>query len=110
MSQNDSLPVLDPTRIAIPPDICTYLTILLHQTLAGTGELRSHVAQASWDAQGKDSFLLQTVCAAMTAALDAYTDLVAAHLPVLGMVAAGHSPHGGHAGEAASVSRRQGGG
>jgi DNA-binding ferritin-like protein len=110
MSQNDSLPVLDPTRIAIPPDICTYLTTLLHQTLAGTVELPSNVAQSSWDAQGKDVFLLQTVFAAMTAALDAYTDLVAAHLPVLGRVAAGHSPHGGYSSEAASISRRQGGG
>jgi hypothetical protein len=83
MSQNDSLPVLDPTRIAIPPDICMSLVTLLHQTLAGTVELQSQDVQASWDAQAKDSFLLQTVFAAMTAALDTYTDLVVAHLSVL---------------------------
>ena len=84
MSQNDSLPVLDLTRIAIPPDICTYLTTLLHQSLAGTVELQTQAVQASWDAQVKDSFLLQVVSAAMTAALDTYTDLVVAHLSVLG--------------------------
>ena len=84
MSQNDSLLVLDPTRIAIPPDICTYLTTLLHQTLAGTMEPQSQAVQASCEAQVNDSFLLQTVFAATTAALDAYTDLVVAHLSVLG--------------------------
>ena len=84
MSQNASLPVLDPTRIAIPPEICTYLTTLLHQTLAGTVELQSQAVQASGETQVEDSFLLQTVFAAMTAALDAYTDLVGAHLSVLG--------------------------
>jgi len=110
MSQNASLPVLDLVGIAIPPDLCAYLTTLLHQTLSGTVELRSHVTQSSWDAQGKDVFLVQTVFVAMIAALDAYTDLVAAHLSVLGRGAAGHSPHGGYSGKAASISRRQGGG
>jgi len=110
MSQNASLPVPDLVGIAIPPDLCAYLTTLLHQTLADAVELRSHVAQSSWDAQGKDVFLLQTVFIAMIAALDAYTDLVAAHLSVLGRGAAGHSPHGGYSSAAASISRRQGGG
>jgi hypothetical protein len=88
MSQNDAPPVLDPTRIALSPDICAHLTTLLHQTLACTVELRSHIPPGSWDAQGKDVFLWQTVCAAMTAALDAHTDLVAERLAVRGRVVA----------------------
>ena len=110
MSQNASFPVLDLVGIDIPPDICAYLTTLLHQTLAGTVEPRSNVVPSSWDAQGKDVFLVQTVFVAVTAALDAYADLVAAHLSVLGRVTAGHSPRGGYSGEAASISRRPGGG
>jgi len=106
MRQSDSPPVLDPTRIDFPPEISAYLTTLLHQTLNCTAELRSHVAQASWDIQGQDVFRWPTIFAAMTAALDAYTALVAERLAVLGKVAVGHDPHSGHAGEAASVSRR----
>ena len=77
-----SPPVLDPTRIAIPPDICAYLTTLRHQPLAGTVEPRPHVAEVSWDVQGQDVFLSQVLCAAMIIALDAYTALVAERLAV----------------------------
>jgi len=52
MSQSDSPPVLDPTRVALPPEICAYLTTLLHQTLTGTVELRSHVEEVPWDVLG----------------------------------------------------------
>jgi len=97
MSQSDSPPSLDPTRIALPPEICAYLTTLLHQTLAVTVELQSHVKEVSWDIQGKDAFLVSTLIAAMHTALDAYTALVAEGLTQLGKVAAGHAPHGGHA-------------
>ena len=110
MSQNASFPVLDLVGIDIPPDIYAYLTTLLHQTLTGTVEPRSNVVPSSWDAQGKDVFLVQTVFVAVTAALDVYADLVAAHLSVLGRVTAGDSPRGGYSGEAASISRRPGGG
>ncbi len=110
MSQSDSPPVLDPTRIAISPDICAYLTTLLHQTLACTVELRSHITQGSWDAQGKDVFLLQTVCAAMTAALDAYTDLVAERLAELGRVAADTARTTATLARPPELSRHQGGG
>jgi DNA-binding ferritin-like protein len=106
MNQSDSPLVLDPARIDTPPEICVYLTTLLHQTLAGTVERQPHIAQVSWDVQGKDFFLLQTIFAAMTTALDVYTDLVAERLAVLGRGVAWHGPHGGHTGEAASVSRR----
>ena len=110
MSQSDSPLVLDLAGIDISPDICAYLTTLLHQTLTCTEELRSNVAQASWDVQGKDLFLSQTIFAAMTIALDAYTDLVAKRLAVLGKVADGHGPYDGNTGEAASVTRHQYGG
>ena len=94
MSQSDSLPALDLTRIPIPPAICAYLTTLLHQTLVSTGALQSHVAQVSWDVQGQDVFRWRTIFAAMNAALDAYTDLVAERLAVLGRVAGvGHGRH-----------------
>jgi len=110
MSQSDSPPVIDPTQSDFPPEICAYLTTLLHQTLACTGELWSHVAQASWDVQGQDVFRWPTIFAAMTAALDAYTDLVAERLALLDRVAVEHDRHDDLAGEAASVSRRHGGG
>ena len=84
MSQSDSPLVLDLVGIDIPPDICVYLMTLLHQTLAYTVALQSNVAQASWDVQGKDLFLSQIIFAAMAMALDAYTDLVAKRLTVLG--------------------------
>jgi DNA-binding ferritin-like protein len=110
MSQSDSPPVIDPTQIDFPPEICAYLTTLLHQTLACTGGLRSHVAQVSWDVQGQEVFRWPTIFAAMTAALDAYTDLVAERLAMLDRMEAGHDRHDDLAGEAASVSRRHGGG
>jgi DNA-binding ferritin-like protein len=72
-------------------------------------ELRSHATQVSWDVQGHDVCLLQVLCTVILTALDVYSDLVAERLAVLGKVAAEHGPHGGHAGEAASVSRRQSG-
>jgi DNA-binding ferritin-like protein len=106
MSQSDSPPVLDPTQIDFPPEICAYLTTLLHQTLACTVELPSHVAQVSWDVQGQDVFRWRTIFAVMNAALDAYTDLVADRLAVLGRVAVEHGRHDDLVGEAASVSQR----
>jgi starvation-inducible DNA-binding protein len=110
MSQSDSSPVFDPTQIDFPPEICAYLTTLLHQTLASTVELQSHVAQVSWDVQGQDVFRWRTIFAAMNAALDAYTDLVAERLAVPGRVAVGHGRHDDLVGEVASVSRRHSGG
>src|SRR5712691_2327230 len=65
MSQSNSPPVIDPTQIDFPPEICAYLTTLLHQTLACTVELESHVAQVSWDVQGQGVFRWPTIFAAM---------------------------------------------
>jgi hypothetical protein len=82
MSQSDSPPALHLTQSDILPESCASLTTLRHQTLACTGDLRSHVAPVSWDAQGQDVFLSQALCAAMIIALDAYTALVAERLAV----------------------------
>lgn len=92
MSLSDSPLVLDPTRVALPPEICAYLTTLRHQPLAGTMERRPHVEEVSWDVQGKDVFLVPALFAAMHTALDAYTALVAERLAVLAKVAASHAP------------------
>jgi hypothetical protein len=92
MSQSDSPPGLDPTRVALPPEICAYLTILRHQPLAGTVGRQPHVAEISWDVQGKDVFLVPALFVAIHTALDAYTALVAERLAVLGQVAASHAP------------------
>ena len=87
-----SPPVLDPTRIAISPAICAYLTTLRHQPLAGTVERRPHVDEVSWDVQGNALFLVPALFAAMHTALDAYTVLGAERFAVLGQVAASHAP------------------
>jgi hypothetical protein len=92
MSQSDSLSVLDPTRIPIPPALCADLTTLRHQMLVGTMELRPHVEEVSWDVQGTDVFLVLAIFAAMHTALDAYTALVAERLAGLAKVAASHAP------------------
>jgi len=110
MSQSNSPPGIDPTQIDFPPEICAYLTTLLHQTLACTGELQSHGAPVSWDVQGQDVFRWPTIFAAMSAALDAYTDLVAERLTALGRMEVGHGLPDDLGGEAASVSRRHSGG
>jgi hypothetical protein len=82
MRQNDSPPVLQSSRSAILPESYASLTILRQQTLARTGNLRSHVEPVSWDVQGQDVFLSQVLCAAMIIAFDAYTALAAERLAV----------------------------
>jgi len=82
MCQNHSAPVLQPSQSTILPESCVSLMILRHQTLARTGDLRSHVESVSWDVQGQDVFLSQVLCATMIIALDAYTALVAERLAV----------------------------
>lgn len=91
MSQNNDHPFLHPTRIDIRPEIRAYLIPLLNQTLACTVDLRSHVKQASWNVKGNDFSQLHTLFATMASELEAYTDLVAERIAVLGGGAAGHS-------------------
>jgi len=89
MNQRNDTPDLQPTGIDIPPEIRRYVIQLLQQTLACTVDLRSHVKQACWNVKGHDFSPLQALLATMATELDAYTDLVAERLVVLGGVARG---------------------
>ena len=89
MSQNDDNQGLSPVRIDIPPEIRLYVIQLLNQTLACTVDLRSHVKQACWNVKGHDFIPLHALFATMATELDAYTDMVAERLVVLGGVARG---------------------
>jgi starvation-inducible DNA-binding protein len=89
MSQNDHTSVLHPTRIEIPQEIRLYVIQLLNQTLACTVDLRSHVKQAGWNVRGQDFSPLQVLFATMASELDAYADLVAERIAVLGGIALG---------------------
>jgi starvation-inducible DNA-binding protein len=73
----------------IPLEIRGYVIQLLNQTLAFTVDLRSHVKQAGWNVRGQDFFPLQALFTTMASELDAYADLVAERIAVLGGVARG---------------------
>jgi starvation-inducible DNA-binding protein len=81
--------VLHPTRMDIPAEIRRYVIQLLNQTLACTVDLRSHVKQAGWNVRGHDFAPLQALFATMASELDAYADLMAERIAVLGGVARG---------------------
>jgi starvation-inducible DNA-binding protein len=81
--------VLHPTRMDIPVEIRRYVIQLLNQTLACTVDLRSHVKQAGWNVRGHDFAPLQALFAATASELDAYADLMAERIAVLGGVARG---------------------
>jgi starvation-inducible DNA-binding protein len=89
MSQSDDNQALYPVRIDIPPEIRLYVIQLLNQTLACTVDLRSQIKQACWNIKGHHLVLLHALFATMTTELDAYTDLVAERLVVLGGMARG---------------------
>jgi starvation-inducible DNA-binding protein len=89
MSQSNDHQVLQPVRIEIPLEIRLYVIQLLQQTLACTVDLRSHVKQACWNVKGHDFSQLHALFAAMVTELDAYTDLLAERIVVLGGVARG---------------------
>jgi starvation-inducible DNA-binding protein len=89
MSQSDDNQILYSVRIDIPPEIRLYVIQLLQQTLACTVDLQSQIKQACWNVKGHDLVLLHALFATMATELDAYTDLVAERLVVLGGVAWG---------------------
>ena len=89
MSDNNNHQVLYPVRIEIPLEIRLYVIQLLNQTLACTVDLRSHVKQACWNVKGHNFSQLHALFATMATELDAYTDLVAERIVVLGGVAQG---------------------
>jgi starvation-inducible DNA-binding protein len=77
-------PLLPPTRLAIPPEIRVYVITILNQTLACTLDLRSHVKHAGWNVKGPDAAQLQALFALLAVELEAYTDLLAERIVVLG--------------------------
>lgn len=89
ISERDGQPALHPTRIDIPQEIRLYLVTLLNQTLACTVDLRSQVKQASWNVKGKEGAQLHALFDSIATELDAYADLMAERLVVLGGVALG---------------------
>jgi starvation-inducible DNA-binding protein len=89
MSDNNDHQVLHPVRSDMPSEIRLYVIQLLNQTLACTVDLRSQVKQACWNVKGHDFSQLHALFATMTTELDAYTDLVAERIVVLGGVARG---------------------
>jgi starvation-inducible DNA-binding protein len=84
MNPCDRNEVLHPTRMDIPAEIRRYVVELLNQTLACTVDLRSHVKQAGWNIRGPDFAPLQALFATMASELDAYADLMAERIAVLG--------------------------
>jgi starvation-inducible DNA-binding protein len=89
MSQSDDTQDLYSVRIDIPLEIRLYVIQLLNQPLACTVDLRSHVKQACWNVKDQDFSQLHALFATMVTELDAYTDLVAERIVVLGGVALG---------------------
>jgi starvation-inducible DNA-binding protein len=72
-----------------PPEIRLYVIQLLNQTLACTVDLHSQVKQACWNVKGTDFAPLHALFATMATELEAYTDLVAERIAMLGGVALG---------------------
>jgi starvation-inducible DNA-binding protein len=89
MSDYEHHPILHPTRIDIPPEIRRYLVTLLNRSLACTVDLRSQVKQASWNVKGTDFSQLQALFETIATELDAYVNLMAERIVVLGGVALG---------------------
>jgi starvation-inducible DNA-binding protein len=89
MSKGDHTPILYPTRIDLPPEIRLDVITRLNQTLACTVDLRSQVKQACWNVKGKDFAPLHTLFATLATELDAYSDLIAERIAVLGGVVRG---------------------
>ena len=89
MNPSDDHPFLHTARIDIPPEIRAYLITLLNSTLSCSVDLRSHIKQAMWTVKGADVLQLQALFATMATELEAYTDLVAERIAVLGGVARG---------------------
>jgi starvation-inducible DNA-binding protein len=89
MSDIEQHQVLYPTRIDIPPEIRLFLITRLNLTLACTVDLRSQVKQAAWNVKGKEYSQLQALFETMASELDAYVNLMAERIVMLGGVALG---------------------
>ena len=84
MSDYEHHPLLHPTRINIPQEIRLYLITLLNHSLACTVDLRSQVKQASWNVKGTDFAQLQALFETIATELNAYVNLMAERIIVLG--------------------------
>src|SRR5262249_53432335 len=82
-------PFLHPTRSDLPLEIRVYVMQLLQQTLASTIDLQSQVKQARWNLRGRAFSQLRTLFGTMVTELDAYVDLLAERIAVLGGVVQG---------------------
>ena len=89
MKPCDDYPFLHPIRNDIPLEVRLYLIALINQTLACTVDLRSHLKQAVWNVKGKAFSQLNDLFANIANELDAYSDLLAERIAVLGGVARG---------------------
>jgi starvation-inducible DNA-binding protein len=89
MKPCDDHPFLHPTRSEICLEIRLYLIALLNNSLACTVDLRSHVKQAAWNVKGREFSQLNDLFAKIANELDAYSDLLAERIAVLGGVACG---------------------
>ncbi len=89
MSDTEHHQVLHPTRIDIPREIRLFLVTQLNLTLACTVDLRSQVKQAAWNVKGKEYAQLQALFNTIARELDAYGNLMAERIVVLGGVALG---------------------
>jgi len=89
MNKCNDYPFLYPTRSELSLEVRVYLIMLLNQTLAYTVDLRSHAKQAAWNVKGREFSQLQDLFAIIATELDAYTDLLAERIAVLGGVACG---------------------
>ena len=84
MSQSDAQSPLHATRIDIPLEIRTYITAILGQSLACTIDLRSQVKQAAWNVKGSAFMPLHDLFHTMAVELDAYAELLAERIAMLG--------------------------
>src|SRR5687768_1183434 len=84
MSDYEHHPLLHPTRINIPQEIRLYLITLLNQSLACTVDLWSQLKQASWNVKGTDFSQLQALFETIATELNAYVNLMAERIVVLG--------------------------
>ena len=89
MTQSDHNPCFYATRIDIPLEVRVYVTTMLNQTLACTMDLRSQVKQAAWNVKGRAFVQLRTLFEAIAVELDAYIDLLAERIAILGGVVGG---------------------
>ena len=82
--QTSDQPFLHPTRSDLPLEIRVYVIQLLQQTLVSTIDLRSQVKQAGWNVAGRECLQLHTLFSTIVAELDAYANLLAERIAVLG--------------------------